>query len=116
ISPKVFASNYDIGRFVDVAPELGVDVFDHAGGAIVDDFDGDGDFDIVSSTADVRGPMKAFRNRGDGTFEDVAALWHLDDQLGALHIAGADYDNDGDVDILVPRGAWMSDEGRIRKS
>jgi hypothetical protein len=116
IAPSTFASDADIGRFVDVAPQLGLDAFDHAGGAIVDDFDGDGFLDVVSSTCDVRGSMKAFRNRGDGTFEDIAKAWRLDDQLGGLHIAGADYDNDGDLDILVPRGAWMLDEGAIRKS
>jgi hypothetical protein len=106
----------DIGRFVDVGSRAGIDAFDHAGGAIVDDFDGDGLLDVVSSCSAVRGPMKAFRNRGDGTFEDVASAWRLDDQLGGLHMAGADYDNDGDLDILVPRGAWMHEEGRIRKS
>lgn len=116
LSTKIFASNTEIGRFVDIASDLGIDVYDHAGGAIVDDFDGDGDLDIVSSTSDVRGPMKAFRNEGNGTFQDVVAAWHLDDQLGGLHLTGADYDNDGDLDILVPRGAWMNEEGRIRKS
>jgi hypothetical protein len=116
VAPFAFASDADIGRFVDVAPQLGLDPFDHAGGAIVDDFDGDGLYDVVTSTCDLRGPMKAFRNRGDGTFEDVAAAWRLDHQLGGLHIAGADYDNDGDLDIVVPRGAWMFEDGRIRKS
>ena len=116
IAPSSFASEADIGRFVDVAPQVGLDTFNHAGGAIVDDFDGDGLFDVVTSTCNVRGPMHGSRNRGDGTFEDVTTAWRLDDQMGGLHIAGADYDNDGDVDILVPRGAWMLDEGAIRRS
>ncbi len=105
-----------IARFSDVASAVGIAGFDHAGGAIADDLDGDGYFDLVSSTCNLRGPMTAYRNRGDGTFEDVAAAWRLDDQTGTLHVAGADYDNDGDVDIIVPRGAWMHEEGRIRKS
>ncbi len=116
IPPSTFASEADIGRFVDVAPQLGIDSFDHAGGSIVEDFDGDGLLDVVTSTNALYGPMKAFRNRGDGTFEDVAAAWRLDDQLGGLHIAAADYDNDGDTDIVVPRGAWMLDDGAIRRS
>jgi hypothetical protein len=116
VSPRTFESEADIGRFTDVAKELGVDCFDHAGGAIVDDMDGDGLLDIVTSGSHLNEKIKAFRNRGDGTFEDVATKWRLDDQTGGLHIAGADYDNDGDLDILVPRGAWMLEDGRIRKS
>ena len=116
IPTSAFASQDDIGQFVDIAPELGIDVFDNAGGAIIDDFDGDGRLDLVSSTLTPNGPMKAFRNRGDGTFEDVAAAWKLDQQMGGLHIAGADFDNDGDLDIVVPRGAWWLEDGKIRKS
>ena len=36
----------------DRAPELGVDAVDLAGGAVLDDFDGDGLLDIVTSTWD----------------------------------------------------------------
>lgn len=116
VPASTFAAEDDIGRFVDVATQLGVDAFDQAGGAIVDDFDGDGFLDIVSSTCLPSGAMKGWRNRGDGTFEDVAAAWKLDQQVGGLHIVGGDYDNDGDLDILVPRGAWWFEDGRIRKS
>ncbi|TAJ16473.1 MAG: CRTAC1 family protein [Planctomycetota bacterium] len=116
IPPAAFESRADIGRFVDVAEQLGVDSFDRAGGVIVDDFDGDGRMDIVSSTCDPRGPLKAYRNTGDGRFEDVAAKWRLDDQLGGLNIVATDYDNDGRLDILVLRGGWLLDEGRMRLS
>jgi hypothetical protein len=116
IPPEVFESEYDIGRFVDVAPRLGVGAVDLAGGVIVDDIDGDGLLDIVSSTSDAQGPLKAWRNAGDGTFEDRSAASRLDDQLGGLNIVGADYDNDGYVDILVLRGGWLLDQGKMRKS
>jgi hypothetical protein len=116
IPPAAFESEYDIGRFIDVAPQLGVDSFDLAGGTIVDDFDNDGLMDIVSSTCDPSGPLKAFRGTGDGTFEDVAAAWRLDEQLGGLNIVSADYNNDGRLDILVLRGAWMFQAGEMRNS
>ena len=48
--------------------------FDLAGGAVIDDFDGDGLLDLVSSTSDPCEPMKAFRNDGEGGFEDVEGL------------------------------------------
>ncbi|MBK8975977.1 MAG: CRTAC1 family protein [Planctomycetes bacterium] len=105
-----------VPRFVDRAPALGVDAFDLCGGAIVTDVDGDGFLDLISSTFDATAPMKLFRNHGDGTFEDRSAASGLARQLGGLNCIAADYDNDGDQDVLVLRGAWQMDRGRIRNS
>jgi hypothetical protein len=103
-------------RWRDVAPELGVDVRDLAGGAVMDDFDGDGLLDIVTTTQDPCGPMKAFRNDGRGGFADVTRVWGLDGQLGGLYLVQADYDGDGRPDLLVTRGAWLGEDGRMRRS
>ena len=116
IAPEAFASDADPGRFTDVAPKLGVDSFNLCGGCIVDDFDLDGRLDIVTSTSDPAGPVAFYRNTGRGKFEDRSAASRIDDQLGGLNSQGADYDNDGDVDVLILRGAWLFDEGRIRNS
>ena len=116
IPPEVFDSEYDIGRFEDIAPTLGVDTFNLCGGVIAQDFDGDGLIDIVTSTYDPKGPLTYYRNLGNGRFEDLSSASRLDDQLGGLNCIGADYDNDGDVDILVLRGAWLFDNGQIRNS
>lgn len=99
-----------------VAPDLGVDAVDLGGGAVVDDFDGDGWLDIVSSTFDPCGPLKAFRNDGRGGFDDVSQAWGLDGQLGGLNLVHADYDGDGRLDLLVLRGGWLGADGRIRNS
>ncbi len=40
----------------------------------------------------------------------------IDDQLGGLNCVGGDYNNDGFVDVLILRGAWLFDDGRIRNS
>jgi hypothetical protein len=116
IPPAAFASETEIGRFVDVAPELGIDTFNLAGGVIADDLDDDGFIDIVTSTVDPEGPLTFYRNLGDGRFEDRSVASRLDEQLGGLNCVGADYDNDGDVDVLVTRGGWLKDDGRIRNS
>jgi hypothetical protein len=100
----------------EASSELGITVLDLAGGAIADDFDGDGLLDLVSSTVDPCGPLKAYRNTGRGTFEDVAAQWGLDSQLGGLNLVHADYDGDGALDLLVLRGGWLGRDGRIRNS
>ena len=116
IPPSVFQSEYDIGRFVDVAPELGVDTLNLCGGTIVDDFDRDGFLDIMTSTFDPEGPLTYYRSQGDGTFENLSGSARTDDQLGGLNCIGGDYDNDGDLDVLVLRGAWLHQDGAIRNS
>lgn len=116
IPPSAFESEYPVPRFVDVAPELGMNTFNLCGGAITEDFDGDGNLDIVTSTFDPRGALSYYRNLGTGKFEDASQASRLDDQLGGLNCIGADYDGDGDTDILVLRGAWMYDHGQIRNS
>ena len=49
IPPKVFASDYPLPRFDNVAKEAGVDVYGLAGGAILEDFDNDGRLDLMIS-------------------------------------------------------------------
>ena len=100
----------------DLGSGLGLSKQDLAGGAVMDDFDGDGLLDLISSSWDPCEPMKAFRNDGQGGFEDVSTRWGLDAQWGGLNLLQADFDNDGRLDLLVLRGAWLGDEGRQRNS
>ena len=77
-----------------------------AGACLVDDFDNDGLLDVFMSTADAAQGASLLRNRGDGTFEDVSQSAGLGDQVLSLNACHADFDNDGDLDILMLRGAW----------
>ncbi len=104
------------GRWRNLGPALGVDALDLAGGAVVDDFDNDGVLDLITSTWDPCGPLRAFRGDGQGGFEDAAEAWGLSGQLGGLNLLHADYNDDGRLDLLVLRGAWLLEEGRIRNS
>ena len=103
-------------RWRDLASELEVDSLDLAGGAVVDDFDGDGLLDLVSSTMDPCDHLKAFRNDGRGGFVDATGRWGLDAQWGGLNVVHADFDNDGRLDLLVLRGGWQGAYGRVRNS
>ncbi|MFN0007831.1 MAG: FG-GAP-like repeat-containing protein [Planctomycetota bacterium] len=109
-------SSDDFPRFRDVARECGLDRLNHAGGVIADDMDGDGLLDIVLSSNCPDVPLAFYHNRGDGTFEEFEDVAGLSNQLGGLNLVSTDHDNDGDLDILVQRGGWLFDEGRIRKS
>lgn len=114
MDPSHFASEEDLGRFVDVAPKAGLGAASfEVGGLIVDDFDNDGLFDIVTSNWDFCAPMHFFHNNGDGTFSDRSAQSGLANQLSGNNIIQADYNNDGNLDILVLRGGW---ETALRKS
>ena len=111
VPPACFADSSTIGRFADRAPGLGLDVVTLSGGSIVDDFDNDGYLDIVASSWGLDDQLRYFRNQGDGTFAERTEQAGLTGQVGGLNICQADYDNDGNRDILVLRGAWLADLG-----
>jgi hypothetical protein len=102
--------------FRDVAARAGLDAINLAGGAAVEDFNGDGWLDILTSDSDPLGPLLYYQNAGDGSFTNRSKEAGTLEQLGGLNLVAADYDNDGDQDALVLRGAWLLDHGRVRKS
>jgi hypothetical protein len=134
------------GTFEDVTAAAGADDPRWGASAAFLDYDEDGwpdlfithyvDFTLdnhkpcysVSSARDYCGPLsfepipdKVFRNRGDGTFEDVTAASHVAQTYGAgLGIVWADYDGDGDRDVYVandthPNQLWLNqDDGTFR--
>jgi hypothetical protein len=105
--PELFASEYDVGYFPDVAGLAGVDAFGRSGGAIIEDFDGDGLLDIMLSSSGPLDPMHFFHNNGDGTFTERTKEAGLGDEIGGLNMVLTDYNNDGHPDILVLRGGWL---------
>ncbi len=116
LPPTSLAGTASFPRWIDRASELGLGDVDTAGGAVTDDFDGDGLIDIITSSCDPCDSLKAYRNDGSGSFENVTRAWGLDEQLGGLNLIHGDFDNDGRLDLLVLRGAWMAEDGRVRSS
>ena len=110
IPPSSFASPQTIGRFVDVAPQAGLAYLSMAGGVAVDDFEGNGLLDVVTSSSGICEPMHFFNNNGDGTFADRTLQAGLAEQLGGLNLVQTDYNNDGCTDLLVLRGGWELSE------
>jgi FG-GAP-like repeat/ASPIC and UnbV len=116
IPPAAFESEFALTRFRDVAPVLGLDITNLAGGSVVDDFDGDSFLDVMTSSMGISDPLRFFRNRGDGTFVERTMEAGLKGEDGGLNLVSADYDNDGHLDVLVLRGGWMGDEGKFPNS
>ncbi len=77
-----------------------INLYDHGCGLAIADFDGDGHDDIYFTNQ--FGPNALYRNKGDGTFEDVTVRAGI--AVGDRVCVGAtfgDYDNDGYPDLFV---------------
>ncbi len=112
IPESTFDSPFDIGEFRDVAGLAGVDTNGLCGGTIVEDFNQDGWLDILVSSWGMSDPLHLLINEGNGAFKDQSEAAGLAGLTGGLNMIQADYDNDGDTDVLILRGGWMGSEGR----
>jgi hypothetical protein len=108
----------DRAQFRDVARQAGVDFLNRyypaflntplrfgmirygPAGITAVDYDNDGLYDLFIPDGV---ESKLFRNRGDGTFEDVTARAGLGGLDGVSVAVFADYDNDGHKDLFVSR-------------
>lgn len=95
-------------RFNNVAPEVGLISRgpNQAGGSVFDDFTGDGLPDLLMTSLDFDRGASFYVNLGNGKFEDRSETSGLSDQVYALNVTRADFDNDGNLDVLLLRGGW----------
>ncbi len=116
VAPTTFASEYDIGRFYDVATDVGLVINHHSGGVIMEDFDGDGLLDLMVSGSGPHDQLRLFHNNGDGSFSDRTPEAGLTGETGGLNLVVTDYNNDGHPDVLVLRGGWWGQNGKYPMS
>ncbi|GGD65835.1 CRTAC1 family protein [Croceicoccus mobilis] len=102
----------DRGTFVDVAPELGMDMAgreksEGGVGCAVGDYDNDGHLDIFVASY---GRNLLWRNNGDGSFANMAAAMGVDVENHAVGATWGDFDNDGLIDLFITSYTGARDE------
>ncbi len=123
-TPPIVAAPGDL--FEDVTQRAGIDfvhqfchkrianiIMSNGSGAVAFDYDNDGLVDIyllnwgplegVTSPkyGIERQPNRLYRNRGDGTFEDVTRKAGLEGSGFSNAVTAGDYDNDGNTDLFI---------------
>jgi hypothetical protein len=112
IPPAYFAGDEEFPRFENVAAKVGLDYRNLAGGVVADDFDNDGRIDLMISSWSTKGQLQYFHNDGGERFSNRTKEAGLTGLTGGLNLIQGDYDNDGFVDVLILRGAWLDRGGR----
>ncbi len=97
---KILAMYQHRDTFV-MPPHFELPAFDRHPGIAVVDIDDDGWDDVYVMAR--WGANQLLRNRGDGTFEEVAAAYGLDLVDHCSAAVFADFDNDGDSDVVIGR-------------
>ncbi len=117
IGEKALLNNSGSGTFTDVAVAAGVangkiDTLNTTGwGCGFLDYDNDTWLDLFVANGYIpvaefiatgeKDPKKLFKNNMDGTFTDVSVMEGVSDSSKGRGFAYGDYDNDGDLDMLV---------------
>ena len=96
------------GRNVSGKPQKTYIIESKGGGAGLFDYDNDGYLDAYLINGSSFDPLpdpppsnRLYRNRGDGTFAEVTRTAGVGDTAWSMGCGAADYDNDGDTDLLA---------------
>jgi hypothetical protein len=97
--------------FPEIASFLGLNVDALCGGVCLDDFNNDGHIDVFATSYGMLDQVQLFINDGDGGYVNRTAASGLTGIVSGLNCLHADYNNDGNKDILVLRGGWLQRGG-----
>ena len=103
--PNVLYRNRGDGRFEDVSVAAGVAGRGSSVGCAWGDYNGDGFPDVY--VANYGGDNALYRNRGDGTFEDVTIASKTVGPHYSFVTFFFDYNNDGKLDLFI--ASWTGD-------
>ena len=90
-------------QFEEVSQQAGITRIGESWGNAWGDFDGDGYLDLWATNHKQKPSL--YRNNGDGTFTDIIdEVWNANPHADTHGVAWADFDNDGDQDLIVLSG------------
>lgn len=95
---NLFYKNNGNGTFTESGAAAGINDGAQSWSSAIEDYDNDGDMDILLSN--ISDTNKLYRNNGDGTFTDVYSASGIDPQVGSWELQAADFNNDGWMDFL----------------
>lgn len=91
-------------QFEEVSQQAGIHRIGESWGNAWGDFDGDGYLDLWATNHKHKPSL--YRNNGDGTFTDIIdEVWDANPFADTHGVAWADFDNDGDQDLIVLSGS-----------
>jgi hypothetical protein len=99
LAPSRLYRNRGDGTFEDVSVKAGMAGNAFTKGVSWGDYDNDGFPDLYASN--MFGDNFLYRNRGDGTFEEIAAKLGVQQPFASFPTWWFDYDNDGWLDLFV---------------
>jgi hypothetical protein len=99
---NLFYKNNGNGTFTESGAVAGINDGAQSWSSAIEDYDNDGDLDILLSN--ISDTNKLYRNNGDGTFTDIYATTGIAAQVGSWELQAADFDNDGWMDFMWQNG------------
>lgn len=113
LKPSLLDSEAPAERWLDKAPFMGIRYTSLAGGTVVDDFNNDGKLDIFYSSVSKDQPYKIYLGTNAAKMKDISNHSKKGGIQPSLDIFSADYNNDGNLDIFLSRGAWKGSAGEL---
>ncbi len=120
VAPNCYFLNNGTGGFT--FQQGGLGDYSEGGnyGSIWTDFDNDGDMDLFIAKCRGGGNPAAIdelhRNNGNGTFTNIAASAGFADYHQAWSSAWADFDNDGDMDVMVGASSNVAGSHKLMRN